>query len=103
LKHINSASQIKSALSIKIADLNNCFKDRTKGFDAPRSVLCLLGFEFLTAASCPKKDFYTPLNLPHPQPASPKNVQQTFALHSQKTAKKKDQKRRQKRSDHLSI
>ena len=54
---------------------------------------------FLTAASCPKKDFYAP----PPQ----KNVQQTFILHTQnstsfvlrtqKSAKKQAQKSQQKR------
>jgi hypothetical protein len=33
---------------------------------------------FLTAARFPKKDFYTPPTYPHP-----KNVQQTFVLHTQ--------------------
>jgi len=51
----------------------------------------------LTAASCPKKDFYTP---------TPKNMQQTFVLHTQnsmsfvlrtqKSAKKQAQKSWQK-------
>ncbi len=34
----------------------------------------------MTAASCPKKDFYTPL--------PPKNVQQTFVLRTQKSVQK---------------
>ncbi len=33
---------------------------------------------FLTAASCPKRDFYTPTPPPTP---TPKNVQQTFVFH----------------------
>jgi len=40
-----------------------------------KSELC-----FLTAASYPKKDFYTPS---HPNPPPPKNVQQTLGLHTQ--------------------
>ncbi len=36
----------------------------------------------MTAASCPKKDFYTP----PPPPGTPKNVQQTFVLHTQNSA-----------------
>jgi len=33
--------------------------------------------QFLTAASCPRKDFYTHT------PTPPKNLQQTFVLHTQ--------------------
>ncbi len=50
---------------------------------------------FLTAASCPKKDFYTPT-------PPPRNVQHTFLLRTQKSVpksrpKKVGKKRHQKR------
>jgi len=58
--------------------------------------------KFLTAASCPKKDFYTPP--PPKKKQNKKNMQQTFVLHTQNSTsfvlstQKSVHKSRQKKS-----
>jgi len=82
LKQFLSTPFFPACNNLKLASLV-CHQQKWNLFINQTKINLQVQLTFLTAASCPKKDFYTPPFTPIPPQ---KNLQQTFVLQTQKSA-----------------